>query len=149
MRIQYPTAGRGCLSGVPVVMSNTFVRHESGADLETWSDEIRGHVRFRTTFGADAATGAFTVGVTELEPEGWLGLHRHRPAETYHVLSGEGVVRIEGEEHAVTAGSTVVIPGDAEHGIQNTGGVVLRFLFVFAVASLGEVEYQWSDARPV
>ncbi|MCB8978163.1 MAG: hypothetical protein H6657_12140 [Ardenticatenaceae bacterium] len=39
-------------------------------------------------------------------------------------------------------GSLVFIPGDAPHGLRNTGSEVLRLLYVFAVDSLDEVVYK-------
>ncbi|MFH5820999.1 cupin domain-containing protein [Georgenia sp. AZ-5] len=113
---------------------------------ETWDDPVKGKVSFVTTFssGATATTG-LTAGVSELAPEGWLGLHRHTPPEVYYVLEGEGLVVIDGAEHPVSAGSAVFIPGDAEHGIRNTGSQTLRFHYTFPVDSLQEVDYRFSE----
>lgn len=118
---------------------------ESDVQLERWSEDVRGHVGFRTLFGdGEATTGSLTVGVTEMQQGDWLGLHRHSPAEVYYVLEGEGLVTLAGEERRVDAGTAVFIPGDAEHGIRNTGAGVLRFLYAFAVSSFDDVEYRWS-----
>jgi len=48
----------------------------------------------------------------------------------------------------VPAGTAVFIPGDAEHGIRDTGAGVLRFLHAFAVQSFTEVEHRWSAGAP-
>ncbi len=37
------------------------------------------------------------------------------------------------------------IPGDAEHGIRNTGGGTLRFVYAFATGSIDDVVYRFSD----
>ena len=52
------------------------------------------------------------------------------------------MVQISGEEYALQPGSLVFIPGDAPHGLCNTGNEVLRLLYVFAVDSLDQVAYK-------
>jgi quercetin dioxygenase-like cupin family protein len=125
-------------------MSDPLVVREDDIELETWSDSIRGDVGFRTLFGVPGRTTDFTAGVTELEVGGWLGHHRHEPAEVYYVLGGEGAVRLDGQEHRLTARSAVFIPGDSEHGIRNTGDDRLRFFYAFAVGSFEEIEYRFT-----
>jgi len=120
------------------------VLSETDVERETWADPVRGDVGFRTIFGGDTTTSEFTAGVTDLEPGGWLGHHRHRPAEIYYVLGGEGTLTIDGEDHAVTAGTAAYIPGNSEHGIRNTGDGPLRFFYVFAVGSFAEIEYRFT-----
>ena len=63
----------------------------------------------------------------------------------YHFTSGVGVVRIDGVETAVRAGSTVFVPGMAWHGVRNTGDEPLRLFYVFAVDSFADVEYLFPD----
>jgi quercetin dioxygenase-like cupin family protein len=63
------------------------------------------------------------------------------------VLEGRGVVTLEGAEHAVSRGSAVFIPADAEHGIRNTGPEPLRFLYAFPVDAFGDVEYRFNQNR--
>jgi len=116
---------------------------------EGWDDPVKGRVGWRTLFSADLTpTDSLTAGIADVEPGGWLGLHRHIPAEIYYVLEGRGIVTIEGREREVRAGAAVFIPGDAEHGIRNTGITPLRFLYAFPVDSFGEVEYRFSEAGP-
>jgi mannose-6-phosphate isomerase-like protein (cupin superfamily) len=101
------------------------------------------------------ATDTFTVGIATCAPSssvhcpaapaGELNLHRHAQAELYHVISGRGVVTIDGVEHEVEKGSVVYIPGDAEHGMKCVGEEEVRWLYVFAVGGFGEVEYRFSE----
>ena len=114
-----------------------------------WNDPVKGRVRWRTLFSGDATpTDGLTAGVAEFEPGGWLGLHRHTPAEIYYVLEGQGVVTIEGQDHDVAPGSALFIPGDAEHGVRNPGPGWLRFVYVFPSDSFGEIEYRFSKLAP-
>ncbi|KAF2031664.1 hypothetical protein EK21DRAFT_87923 [Setomelanomma holmii] len=52
---------------------------------------------------------------------GHLKSHRHAHAEMYYVTAGKGCVTIDGIEYEVRKESVVFIPGNAEHGIRNTG----------------------------
>jgi quercetin dioxygenase-like cupin family protein len=125
-------------------MSEALVISADDVEPESWSDPVRGEVGFRTIFGGPTTETDFTAGVGELEPGGWLGHHRHDPAEIYYVLSGEGVLTIDGEDHPVSAGSAVHIPGNAEHAIRNTGDRPLRMFYAFAVGSFDQIEYHFT-----
>lgn len=133
--------------GTTGFMSSARVVREDDVERTTWSDPIRGEVGFRTLFGGAVGTADFTVGVTELEVGGWLGHHRHEPAEIYYVLSGEGTLSIDGQDHPVRAGTAAYIPGNSEHAIRNTGSDQLRFFYVFAVGSFGEIEYRFTTEQ--
>ena len=128
-------------------MSAPEVVRDGDVGLTTWSDPVRGHLGFRTLLGGDRCPGDFTAGIAELAVGGWLGLHRHDPAELYHVLEGEGEVTVDGRRHAVGRGTTVHVPGSSEHAVRNTGTGVLRFFYVFAVDSFEQVEYDFGGGR--
>lgn len=122
-----------------------LVRHSAEIEVETWDDPVRGKVSFRVLFSQDRTpTAALYTGLTELRPDGWLGLHRHSATEVYHLVEGNGVVVLDGVEHPVAAGSAVFIPGDAEHGIRNTGEGMLRFVYAFPTDSFDDVQYRFS-----
>lgn len=129
-------------------MSRPLVIRDEDQPRDGWDDAVKGRIGWRTLFGGGVtATDSLTAGIAEVEPGGWLGLHRHAPAEIYYVLEGRGIVTLEGIEHEVSAGAAVFIPGDAEHGIRNPYGVAFRFLYVFPVDSFAEVEYRFGEAR--
>jgi quercetin dioxygenase-like cupin family protein len=120
------------------------VLREADTQRETWDDPVRGRLGFRTFLGGASASRSLTTGVADLEAGGWLGLHRHLPAEVYHVLEGQGVVWLDGFEHVVDAGAWVYIPGDTEHGMANTGDGLLRVAYTLAADSFAAVEYRFS-----
>lgn len=120
------------------------VLQEDDRPVEGWDDE-RGRLSWRPLFSADATpTEHLVTGVAELGEGGFLALHRHEQTETYYVTAGEGVVSLEGAEHPVRPGSTVFIPGSAEHGIRNTGATTLRFIYALAADDFTDVEYVFS-----
>jgi quercetin dioxygenase-like cupin family protein len=125
-------------------MSEPLVISAADVEPESWSDPVRGEVGFRTIFGGATTETDFTAGVSELEPGGWLGHHRHEPAEIYYVLRGEGVLTIDGEDHPVSAGSAAHIPGNSEHAVRNTGDGPLRVFYAFAVGSFDQIDYHFT-----
>jgi oxalate decarboxylase/phosphoglucose isomerase-like protein (cupin superfamily) len=128
------------MSAVPTV------RHVNDAPEEVWSDH-RGEISFRTVIGdGRTPTADLCSGVAHLEAGGWLGLHRHAAPEVYQIFTGQGVVSLEGIEHAVRPGSVVYIPSDSEHGIRNTGDTPLEFLYVYETDSITDVDYIWSSS---
>ena len=121
-----------------------LVLQEDDCPVEGWNDE-RGELTWRPLFSADSTpTDQLVTGVAELQQGGFLALHRHEQAETYYVLAGEGVVSLAGAELPVQSGSTVFLPGSAEHGIRNTGTQKLRFFYALAADDFTDVEYVFS-----
>ncbi|MUN64304.1 cupin domain-containing protein [Kocuria sediminis] len=122
----------------------SFVLREADLPADGW-DDARGRLRWRTLFSAGSTpTRGMVTGVAELPEGGFLALHRHDQAETYYVLSGRGVVVLEGVEHEVAPGWTVFVPGRAEHGARNTGDEPLRVHYVLDADDFAEVEYEFS-----
>ena len=56
--------------------------------------------------------------------------HRLRGSEVYYILSGTGIMHIDGEEAGVTTGTTVYVPPNATQHIENTGHDDLAFLCI-------------------
>lgn len=60
-----------------------------------------------------------------------LSYQRHElRSEHWFIVSGTGVVVLDGVEHAVAAGSSVDVPRRTAHRIANTGGDDLTFIEV-------------------
>jgi quercetin dioxygenase-like cupin family protein len=120
------------------------LRQENNVDETTW-DDARGRISFRSLIDGDAtASSNLTFGTATLAPGGFLALHRHAPPEIYYILAGAGTLTINGVPHDVSVGSSVFIPGNAEHGIENGGTEPLKLLYAFAVDRFSEVAYEFS-----
>ena len=52
---------------------------------------------------------------------------------------------LDGKESAVTAGTAVFIPGNAEHGLRNESDADLKLLYVFPTGRFGDVVYQFPE----
>lgn len=125
--------------------SKPVILHEAGYE-EGWDDERHGRVKWRTLFSNERTpTESLTAGVAEIKSGDELKVHRHEAAEVYYFIAGEGIVKIEGMENSVQANSVAYIPGNAAHGIRNTGQCDLRFFYVFAVNSFGDVDYTFLE----
>ncbi|MDE2018677.1 MAG: cupin domain-containing protein [Hyphomicrobiales bacterium] len=117
--------------------------------LDGWDDPVRGRVRWRTLFSrGHTPTEAITCGVAVFAPGDELKPHRHAPPEVYYILEGEGLMRLDGEDRRVTAGTAVFIPGLAEHGIKQVGEATLKLFYAFAVDSFEGVEYLFPGTMP-
>jgi quercetin dioxygenase-like cupin family protein len=128
----------------PAAAHASLVLQDDDHPVEGWHDE-RGDLTWRTLFSAGTTpSDTLVTGVAELPEGGFLALHRHDQAETYYVLSGEGVVTLEGVDHPVRPGSNVFVPGGREHGARNTGAGVLRVFYVLAADDFADVEYVFS-----
>lgn len=126
---------------------NGVVIHPDALGWETWDDPelaARSLVRWKLLISRQRTDSeAMCCGIAEIPPRAELVLHRHQPAEIYHVIGGEGVVEVAGVAHPVSTGSTIFIPADAPHRAACTGPVPLRFLFVFPTAGFDEVVYRF------
>jgi mannose-6-phosphate isomerase-like protein (cupin superfamily) len=135
----------------PIVLHNDAIAVQS---MESFPEpSTGGTVTWKTLISQpNTPTNTFTVGIAACSPQysaacdaGYLQLHRHTHAEIYHVISGRGIVSIEGVEHLVGKGSVVFIPGDAEHGVRCEGEEELRWLYVFAADGFGKIEYRFGE----
>ena len=65
-------------------------------------------------------------------PPGCASLRHYHPVaeETYHILSGAGVVEIDGARRTVRPGDSLYIPPGAAHRIANEGSADLVFLAI-------------------
>ena len=77
------------------------------------------------------------VGLNAFEPGQEHKLHAHAGQDkVYHVLEGEGLFLLEGQELPMTTGDLMVAPEGIPHGVRNTGTRRLLVLAVLAPAPL-------------
>ena len=75
------------------------------------------------------------VGLNAFEPGQEHGLHAHDGMDKiYHVIEGQGLFLLEGDDVPMHAGVLLVAPEGAPHGIRNTGTGRLLVLVILAPA---------------
>src|SRR5262252_9867627 len=67
--------------------------------------------------------------ISMYQPMAYVELHGHEIQEqVYHVLDGEGLMRIDGKQHVVRKHDVIFLPPGVKHDIANTGLVDLIFI---------------------
>jgi quercetin dioxygenase-like cupin family protein len=132
----------------PTIISPT---HTALTPPESFASPSRGRCTWHTLISSpQTPTDSLSAGIAVCPPlTGSLCPHRHAHAEIYHVLAGSGTVTIEGQEYVVEKGSTVFVPGDAEHGVRNEGQEELRWFYVFAAGSFADIVYRFSSEESI
>ena len=124
------------------------ITHSSQRSRDRFDDPSRGNVTWFTLISGDITpSNSLSAGIAEFEPRtGMLMLHRHEPAEIYFIIEGKGILTIDGVETEVAAGTTVFIPGNAEHGVRNESDALLRLFYVFPTDAFADVVYRFPEA---
>ena len=130
-------------------MAQPHIVNEEDRPIESWEDQARGSIKWRTMFSKDISpTDTMSGGIAYLDSGSRLEPHRHPQAEVYFILDGELEVTIDGHHHRVKPNTTIFVPGMAEHSIVNTGRQPARLFYCFATDSFSDVAYQFSAPRP-
>lgn len=90
--------------------------------------------RTRVLVGKDSPLQAdrYVVGTADVHPGGGVPEHAHETEETYIILSGEGVMTIDGEDFPVKANDVIYLEPLQKHELRNTGTTEMRTFFVYA-----------------
>jgi len=91
--------------------------------------EIEG-ARFRSLATPSRGAAETAVWQVEIAPGAPATPHSLTREEIFHVLAGEAAITLDGAEHAVAAGDTIVVPPDVPVAIANPGAAPLRMLCV-------------------
>jgi mannose-6-phosphate isomerase-like protein (cupin superfamily) len=78
----------------------------------------------------------FMMGYVIIYPEGKVPLHEHENEEVYTILKGEGRMYIGDQSREIKAKSSVYIPPNKPHALENTGDEELEMLFVYSPATI-------------
>ena len=95
--------------------------------LEDCAVERTGDREFRVLLSAGLSITQFAG----LIPPGRAPEHQHTYDEVVHVLAGQGVVHLGGSESEIGPGTSVYLPPQTPHCLENTGSEPLQVLGVF------------------
>ena len=121
---------------------NAFISQLDDVPWDT-SDQNPGLTYKLLIDASNAETDGFSFGILRLAPGASLLPHHHDPQESYFILEGEGLMRLNGSEQTVGPGSVIYIPRCHRHGITNTGSEPLVFIWTFPTDTWSEVEYYY------
>lgn len=95
---------------------------------------IEGKTRENTYFREVLYTAAHSqLVVMAIVPGEDIGMETHPEHDQFiRIETGTGTCVLNGEEHAITDGTAVVIPAGTEHNIINTGETVMKLYTVYS-----------------
>jgi quercetin dioxygenase-like cupin family protein len=79
---------------------------------------------------ADEGWADHVMRIVELAPGGYTPHHAHDWPHINYMLEGEGVLKIDDQDNAVTAGSYAYVPAGQVHQFKNTGAGTFRFICI-------------------
>lgn len=104
-------------------------------DREVAKEQPGPHNGGGTTIGYnffEHADGLFTFFRKRvLQPGSAIGYHLQKEDEIYYILSGKGIMQMNGETFAVEAGDAILTRPGSSHGLQQTGAEDLVILIVY------------------
>jgi quercetin dioxygenase-like cupin family protein len=124
----------------PKPAASALVRHEQDSPRERSACGWRHRLISREDAARGVAAWAHAVDI-----DGAREHYHKRSTELYYVLEGEGVVTLDGVEHAVRKGSMVHIPPGVVHGA--TGRVRVIVIGIPDIAE-DDMYYPESPSRP-
>jgi quercetin dioxygenase-like cupin family protein len=88
--------------------------------------------------GAPLEAENFVMGHVTIYPGGTIPLHSHGQEEVYVIMTGEGIMQIEGLEERVKEGSCIYIDPNSSHHLQNTSDKNMILIFCYAPKATAE-----------
>jgi mannose-6-phosphate isomerase-like protein (cupin superfamily) len=68
-----------------------------------------------------------------LKPGAGIGYHEQKEDEVYYVLSGTGVMTLDGKPHDINAGTAILTRPGSSHGLKQTGNEDLVVLIAYEI----------------
>lgn len=91
----------------------------------------------QTLVGPAQGWDGWVMRLFTLNKEGYTPKHSHPWPHINYIVSGTGILYLEGKEHEVEPGFTAYVPGGAEHQFKNRGED--NFTFICIVPEEGDV----------
>jgi len=102
--------------------------------FEAFVEEMPGWITRSLIYNDNSGIKTMRLGMIILEPNTTVGAHRHNCEELLYILSGRGIITVDGKEYEVEKGDSVYIKENLLHGPQkNTGDKELKYLYVVSL----------------
>jgi len=88
----------------------------------------------------NTGSARISMGTQEIPPGGKIPVHLHkREEEILFFHAGEGEVEVNGASQPIGPGMSVFLPPGVLHGVQNTGGLPIKLVWIFSPPGYEEV----------
>ena len=118
---------------------------------EYWEPSKGSRLRYRTLFDDEHGNTREGVAIYSVAPNTHYTRHFHGDPEIYYIVSGHGIMSVEGSEYVVSPGSALYIGPSVVHGIDNFGDEPLKNYVVFGTKTMEDwtpVEDVYTEVRP-
>ena len=110
---------------------NWFIRNIAEVPWRQFPDHFGGALSKPLVMPETMKSKHLDYRISMYQPMAYVARHSHREQEqVYHVLEGEGLMEIDGQNYLVRKHDVIYLPPGVEHMISNTGLVDLVFLVV-------------------
>lgn len=106
------------------------VDHESNIVAAPVADPQALGAAMKVLVSPDQGWTDHVMRIIELAPDGYSPHHTHPWPHINYVISGQGVVHIDGQETPVKGGSYAFVPAGARHQYRSTGQGAFRFICI-------------------
>ena len=114
-----------------------FIRNIAEVPWRQFPDHFGGALSKPLVMPETAGSQHIDYRISMYQPMAYVKLHRHKVQEqVYHVLEGEGLMQIDGNDRVVRKGDYIFLPPGVDHSISNTGLRLARTFFTVLTRSL-------------
>ncbi|MGE5421885.1 MAG: cupin domain-containing protein [Ignavibacteriales bacterium] len=107
-----------------------FIGHLKDVESKAVAPEVLKNVYKQTAIGPAQGWEGWVMRVFTVGPDCASPRHRHPWPHINYVISGNGILYLEGKENYVETGSIAYIPADAEHQFMNRSDKDLVFICI-------------------
>ncbi len=107
-----------------------MVGHESEVFKQILKSDTVKNAAMTMLVGPEQGWSDHVMRVVELQKDGYSPCHAHPWPHINYMIEGEGVLMIDGEDHAVKAGSFAYVPSNARHQFRNCGTKPFKFICI-------------------
>jgi len=101
--------------------------------MKSYTDDIEQETLANENFRKVLYTAPYMQLVVMSIPTGeTIGKETHGQDQFLRIEAGEGTAVLDGAEHAIAAGTALVIPAGTEHDIRNAGSEPLKLYTIYA-----------------
>jgi len=106
-----------------------FIRNIAEVPWRQFPDHFGGALSKPLVMPETAGSQHIDYRISMYQPMAYVKVHQHKVQEqVYHVLDGEGLMEIDGEQKVVRKHDVIFLPPGVWHSIQNTGLGDLTFI---------------------